>query len=445
MTRTVVNAVTIAAASVLLGCATVSQAPDEAALQQPVESVDALRADAQARGHIPLIVRLNVPPEAIAGSSTARAAAVSAATERVLAAVDPGDVRLVRRYRSVAIIAVDANARGIEVLSRLPDVEELIRDRQEFPQLERSTVQIGANQVWPTATGAGRFVAILDTGIDANHPFVRGRIAHEACFRRDGRCRNGRREHIGAGAAQTMSASHGMHVAGIAAGAGGQHGSIRLSGVAPGAGIIPINVFSGGSAYVSDTVAALEYLEELRMRNIPIAAANMSIGGGVSREACDRNERERTQIITRLWQMNTATVIAAGNSGYQNSVSYPGCISVAVTVSTLRRDNTLHTGHNRGALTDILAPGISILSAVPDDVYNGSANDDYRRKSGTSMATPHIAGAFALLSSAAPNATSAQILTALIETGQPVRDRITGRTFRRPDLVRALERLRQSP
>jgi subtilisin family serine protease len=138
-----------------------------------------------------------------------------------------------------------------------------------------------------------------------------------------------------------------------------------------------------------------------------------------------------------------ATVIAAGNSGYSKAVSTPGCISSAVTVSTVSDSDALWTGHNRSSLTDVLAPGITITSSVPDTQYGGTGVGDYRSKSGTSMAAPHVTGSFALLSAAAPNATVQQILTALTATGRELTDPKTGQKYRRIDLDDALARLGQ--
>ncbi|HEV2817632.1 MAG TPA: S8 family serine peptidase [Allosphingosinicella sp.] len=437
----VIGAAALAAAAVAAGCATTVLPPrDPSAVPESVSFAE-LRARAQAEGYVPVIVRFNVAGMARTDNQEAVAASIAAVVDRVLARVGSEDVRVVRRYPTLPIIAADVNVRGLDALVASPEVSEVIPDEQEQTQLNRSTVLIGAVDVWPTSNGSGQLVAVIDTGIDSNHPFVRGRIAHEACFRRDGRCPNGRREQIGVGAAQTMSASHGMHVAGITAGANARHGALRFSGVAPGAQVIPINVFSGRSAYVSDQIAALAYVEQLRRANVRVVAVNMSIGGRAYTQACDQKERERAALIGRLWALNVATVIAAGNNGYNNAVTSPGCISTAVTVSNLRRNDTLETGDNRSQLTDLLAPGTGILSSVPDDVYGGSANDDYRRKTGTSMATPHVTGAFAVLAAAVPTASSADILGALVVTGREVRDPSTGRVFRRIDLPRALERL----
>jgi subtilisin family serine protease len=424
----------------LTSCAEVGQTePIPSSVSPKIEA--ALLRERNPSKFLPVIVRLNVPELQFEKSEVARAAAIVAATDAVVAKVGPDKLRIVHRFTIVPGFSAWANSDALRNLASLTEVIEVVLDRRERAQLDKSTRLIEADRVWTVSTGRDRFVAILDTGIDRHHPFVRGRVTHEACFRRDSRCPNGRQSQVGTGAAQNMNASHGMHVAGIAAGAAGQHGSLQLSGVAPGANIVAINVFSGNGSYVGDQVKALEHVAGLRRSGVLIAAANLSIGGGKHFESCDVTQKSRAEVIMALLEISVATVVAAGNSGHSNAVTSPGCITSAITVSSLNDDDTLHTGDNRSKLTDLLAPGRTILSSVPDDVYNGSAADDYSRKSGTSMATPHVTGAFALLSAAAPNATATDILQALIETGRTKVDPVTGRNYRRIDLDDALHRL----
>jgi subtilisin family serine protease len=204
--------------------------------------------------------------------------------------------------------------------------------------------------------------------------------------------------------------------------AAGDDGSLR--GVAREAGVIRVQVFSkftssywcGGYApcvmsYGSDQVRGLEYVYSLR-NTLDIAAVNMSLGGGYYSSACDSSAPAIASIINRLTNAGIAVVIAAGNSGMNGYISYPACISNAVAVGSSTKTDGLSSFSNHSALVDLLAPGHNIYAGVP--------SRSYRRMSGTSMAAPHVAGAFALLKSYDPNATVAQLQTALECTGEPI-------------------------
>ena len=200
------------------------------------------------------------------------------------------------------------------------------------------------------------------------------------------------------------SCYHGTHVAGIAAG-----NTTGIAGVARGAKLISIQVFTrfdtAGScapqappclrSYTSDQIKAMERVYALRTA-YKVASVNLSLGGGLYTEACDAQNPAMTAAIQKLRGVGIATVIAAGNDGLTGYVSAPGCISSAVTVGSTTKTDTVSSFSNLSPAVDILAPGSSITSALPGGAY-GIA-------SGTSMATPHIAGAYAVMRSAKPTA-----------------------------------------
>jgi subtilisin family serine protease len=217
-----------------------------------------------------------------------------------------------------------------------------------------------------------------------------------------------------------------------------------LSGVARGSSVIAIQVFSRFSpaqcdgaapcarSYVSDQVAALEYVYALRMTH-DIAAVNLSLGGGryESTGTCDSANRALKAAIDNLREAGVATVIAAGNGGYAKALSSPGCISSAVSVGAVTKDDVIPWWSSSASFLKLLAPGSAIVSSVP--------GGDYAYMSGTSMATPHVAGAFALLHRRDPSATVDAILARLRDTGRLIGDPRNGRSFPRIALAEALE------
>jgi subtilisin family serine protease len=337
-------------------------------------------------------------------------------------------------------------------------VQSVYKDELSAPTLDASTALIRSNRANDAGwTGRGTTVAVLDTGIDRDHPFFTGRIADEACFSssdaRDGTvslCPNNQPSQIGVGAANaettqcvvngTNACSHGSHVAGIAA--GGNTTGAPSDGVAPAAGLLPIQVFSrvdnplvcaiGGTrapcflSYTSDQKLALEYVARVA-RTLNVASVNMSLGGGGPfSEACDTNATAAAvkPDFDALIALGVAPVVAAGNNGFPNGVSSPACISTAVTVGATDDRDALATFTNRGPLLDLFAPGVDINSSVPDDAYDV--------KSGTSMSAPHVAGMFALMKQAYPNMTVAQSLQRLQATGTAVTYDVAGTQVRTP-------------
>lgn len=340
---------------------------------------------------------------------------------------------------SLTAAEIDRMAASGRVLNIQPDVPVP-------PTLDQSTVQVNMATVWTAGgTGSGRTVAILDTGVKKAHEFITaGRVVSEACYNVNyapynstSRCPGAVEESTAAGSGEDCSASlaagcsHGTHVAGIAAGSNtNRQAGEPLRGMAYQANIIAVNIFSlftntGASSpqcqssttcvlsYTSDQLKGLERVYALR-NTYSIDAINMSLGGGGYSVACDSNSL--APIIGSLRTAGIATVIAAGNDGLDTQVGAPGCISDAITVaSSLDNADTRSSFSNWGTLVDVVAPGSSITSSV----YGSSVGDitSYSSYNGTSMATPHVAGAFAALRSLFPTKTVTEIETALESTG----------------------------
>jgi len=192
--------------------------------------------------------------------------------------------------------------------------------------------------------------------------------------------------------------------------------------VARNGSLITINVFSRFTnpsncntapcilSFNTDQIKGLERVFALR-NTFNIAAVNMSLGGGQFFNACDGDSRK--PIIDQLRAANIATVIAAGNSGFNTSVGAPACISSAITVASSTKQDTRSSFSNWGDLIDVVAPGSQILASY----VSGGSDTFYDSLSGTSMASPMVAGTWAAIRTVRPNATVDEIEAALKSTG----------------------------
>ena len=279
---------------------------------------------------------------------------------------------------------------------------------------------INANQAHANNyQGQDAYIVIIDTGIEAAHPFFGGRVALEACFAV--RCPNGQTSMIGKGAAAPVH-MHGTHVAGIAAGSNSQ-----FTGVAPKANIIAINVFDSAGAYDTDIIKALNWVSSISS-TYNIVSVNMSLGGSqIFRSTCDGYIPEMTDAIRNLREKNIATVIASGNS-YAYGMSAPACISYAVSVAaTFSNKDDITTFSNVNELTTIAAPG----NAINSSALMGS----YRTASGTSMASPFVAGAFAVYYSKFGKQTVSKVISDFASFAPKATDAYTGIKVNRLDFT----------
>lgn len=366
------------------------------------------------------------------------------------------------RYHLFPLLALDVTREGLARLAASPEVVGIQGNAPEAPTLNSTIPLIDADDVLNLGfDGTGQTVAILDTGIDQDHPFFGSRIVSQACYSTAGGssgvslCPGGGATSTAAGSADAETAQcldgtnnicdHGSHVAGIAAGDGTGVGGAPAGGVARGAGIIAIQVFTRFNSasdcnpnpapcvrtFPSDQILGLQRVLALD-GTFTIAAANMSLGNTANNTtACDGDSRKTA--IDNLLAAGIATVISAGNEGHPAGVGNPGCISTAVTVGATEDDDDVAGFSNRGSLLDLFAPGVSVDSSVPDDTF---ANFD-----GTSMAAPHVTGAFAVLRDAYPTATIATMLGYMQSTGVPITYASGGGNVTTPrlDLLAALQ------
>jgi subtilisin family serine protease len=400
---------------------------------------------------VPVIVGFDstfVPEGRLSASGiTAQHRAIAAGRAAVLAQMPRGSVSGLKAFDTIPYFAAFVDADALQTLAGLPDVTSITEDRKSRPMLNDSTRIVQADRVWAAGVpGVGGNVAVLDTGVDKTHEmFAGGKVVSEACYSTTGggttsTCPGGSNSTApGSGVNCNMTftgCDHGTHVAGIAAGS-----SASLRGVAPGAGVIAIQVFSyeGTSvvSWTSDQILALQRV--LALSGVAnVAAANMSLGGSelyYSDAECDADNAAIKSAIDNLRSVNVATVIASGNDGFPNAINAPGCISTAVAVGSTTKQGTVSNFSNMAVgMVELLAPGSNILSAVPG--VAGAQSNRYSLMSGTSMATPHVAGMWVLLKIVAALrgdvGAVATLLAALRSTGWNILDRASagsGGTF----------------
>ena len=259
-------------------------------------------------------------------------------------------------------------------------------------------------------TGKGVGVAVLDTGIYP-HPDFAGRLF----FFRD--IKNGRR-------APYDDNSHGTHVAGVLGGSGEASGGL-YEGVAPGCGLIAVKVLdSRGNGTVSNLLRGLFWIRENR-RRFGIRIVNISVGSVPRRETGEESALIRG--VEEAWADGLVVVVAAGNEGPgARTVTTPGISRKVITVGTSDDNRAVKLGRaslvdysGRGPTAgcvckpDIVAPGASVMSCSARPEKGGRP---YSVKSGTSMSTPVVSGAIALLLEKEPDMTPKDVKLRLRET-----------------------------
>jgi subtilisin family serine protease len=395
---------------------------------------DEARAQAEREGRARVIVRLAAEAAVSGEPSAGRAqkrAAIEQAADAALARIGGPGRGVLRRYRALPLLALELSPRELVELAAAPEVLAIEADRQNFPSLGQSVPYVGADLTAAAGwDGAGSAVAILDTGVESSHPFLEGRVVAEACFSSGDDCPNGNDTQFGGGSAVPCSYGslcyHGTHVAGIAAGR-----NPNGHGVAPGASLIAIQIGSrltgsecgtAGSPcvtlYDSDAIAALDYVADTLAGDWNVASVNMSFGSTStwsSESACEGAYGAFENAAAAIRALGIAPVAASGNGSATTGISSPGCLPSVIGVgASFDNSDAIWVKSNSGPPLDLLAPGTNIYSSV----LGGS----YEISTGTSMAAPHVAGAFAVLHQADPTASVSTLKAALESTGIPVSD-----------------------
>ncbi|MCP3983883.1 MAG: S8 family serine peptidase [bacterium] len=410
----------------------------------------------QGEGSARVIVELRDPAFSQGIEKRARIAIdrqrIATTRARVEASLPARAMRHVRRFDELPLLSIEADAETLEVLTASPDVAAVYPDRLYAPDLQQTVPLIGADLTSDALyDGSGWAVAILDTGIDTTHANFAGRVVEEACYSLRGDCPGGTTALVGPGSGVNCSYSsscfHGTHVAGITAGS-----NATYTGVGPGADLVAVNVFSefsGSSncgsgpdpcplAYTSDILSGLVFVRTVAVS--PIAAVNLSLGGGryTSQASCDASSSLMVSEIAAIRAAGIAPIASSGNDGYTNALGSPGCITGMISVGNTTNSDAVSSSSNSASFLTLLAPGTSVTSSIPPDMFGGT---QWGTASGTSMAAPHVAGAFASMRSAIPGLTVDDGLQALIDTGTPVTDSRNGITKPRIDVELAIKSL----
>ncbi len=399
------------------------------------------------------IVQLEPGPAPDLPASASRRASVRSRQQAVIDAVGTAEIEILHRYENLAGFTARGGPEAVKALAGHPGVLSIYADRKVYATLAQGVPLIGADYAAPLGfAGAGVSVAVLDTGIDTDHPDLVDDIVAERCWCGDNCCPDGSDVMSGAGAAEDDN-GHGTSVSGVVTAAG----LASSSGVAPDAGIIAIKVLSDtGSGSFSDIDTALDWLIT-NHATYNLRAVNLSLGDGTEHSnplvfPCSNSITANA--IEDLVALGVAVVAASGNDGYDGGISLPACVPEAISVggvydanigsiswcgsggctpalctdsSTAADQFVCHT--NNSTDLDVLAPDWRTRTSA----RGGGA----RNFGGTSAATPYVAGLVALLTEQDPSRQPADLLALMTGNSPMVTNPDNGLSFPRADVSAA--------
>lgn len=335
----------------------------------------------------------------------------TAAQEAIVAHAGAHWVKPLRLINAAAVVAPPASERALAahpaVLRIDPDVIVQALDQPVVPaakppkptptpgpaqQLPWGVDRIDADLLWPSNTGAGVRVAVLDTGIDLDHPDLVGNI-------------KGGFNAVNPHKKADDDNGHGTHVAGIIAAA---NNSIGVVGVAPSASLYAVKVLgASGSGYLSDIIEGLGWCADKG-----IQVVNMSLG-------TSSDVQSLHDAIAAAADRGIVLVAAAGNNGPgADTVLYPAKYPEVIAVAATDQTDAAAYFSSTGPAVELAAPGVNIYSTVK--------GGGYAYMSGTSMATPHVSGTAALVIAASYGNVRDRLCSTATDLGERGRDNVHG-------------------
>ena len=403
-------------------------------------------------GNIPVIITLNIGD--LTGEKTNSTSsdgigdrnAFQLAKENVLSIImEKSEIQTIneeskvkRELHIINAVSAEVSKEKLDELKNSQFVKKISLDRKVHVFLYDSVALINATQLWQikddlgrNITGVNVTVAVIDTGIDYTHPDF-GSCTENGFL--SGQCSKviGGYDFVNNDNDPMDDHGHGTHCAGIVAANG------TLKGVAPDANLMAFKVLdSGGSGWTSDVIAGIERAVDPNNDgdySDHVDVISMSLGGSGS------PDDEVSQAVDTAVENEVVVVVAAGNSGpYYESIGSPGCAQKALTVGAMCKpcqvgnesycDEIIASFSSRGPVNwgnqsiikpDVVAPGVKICSSQWNDAWAEyqCTDDEHTAISGTSMATPHVAGAAALLLQAHPNWRPEEVKSVLMSTAE---------------------------
>jgi cysteine-rich repeat protein len=407
-------------------------------------------------------IRVTLKHDDLDASGPSRRASIRARQDRVLGALEHGAFQIRYRFESVSGFAGQARVNAIDALLRHPEVSAIHLDYEVHGTLAQGTSLIGAASVRASGiTGSGVNVAVLDSGIDTDHPDLLDDIVAEQCFCNDhpspsrGCCPAGDMQQSGPGSAEDDN-GHGTHTAGIIT----SGGVVAAPGVAPDAGIVAIKVLdAAGSGFTSSIDAALDWLVT-NHQTLGVRVVNASLGDGAEHNnplASPCSGTPSANAVTLLHAAGVAVFASAGNEGYDDGISEPACIPGAISVGGVY-DAALgsvswcgNSSCSTTLCTDASGPDVFVCHSNSDELLDLLA-PDWRTISpamgggvaqfgGTSASSPYAAGEAALLLQVQSSLQPEDIRSLLKTYGPLVTNADNGLSFRRSDVAAAIASL----
>jgi len=295
-------------------------------------------------------------------------------------------------YATIPYLSLEVRPEDIGEIAREGFVKSIEPNPVFRAQLQQSVTLVNASRTWlqmvsgMNLTGKGVGVCIIDTGVNYTHPDLGGcpntsNINTAGCSRVVAGY-----DFVNDDTNPMDDVGHGTHVAGIAGANGG------IMGVAPNISIIAIKSLAPGnppSGTLDDIVAGIDWcVSNATLLNISVIS--MSLGdGGTYTSYCDGTYPSMTAAIDLAASKNITVVVASGNSGSTSGISNPACIRNATSIGSTNDGDAFSSFSNRNPILDLAAPG--------DGINSTSMQGGYVEFDGTSMATPHAAGMFAIL------------------------------------------------